>query len=178
MPIRSLAIDGFRGFASRQVLEFAQPSGQFGSGYTALVGANNSGKSTIVEALQFLQRHDSVPAFPEAQRHSAAGGRVQIEYSNDAGSEWRLSTGRLGGGSAQWYLPGGSQWLGGRVFVVPARRVFDDTAYGRPQQPGDLREHFVRSQSLGNLRSQRGGLGERLYAASKRRELFDDVLSK
>ena len=52
MSIKKLAISGLRGFATEQSLTLAIPNGANGSGLTVLVGPNNGGKSTIVEAFK------------------------------------------------------------------------------------------------------------------------------
>ncbi len=51
--LTKLTIKGLRGFAEAQTLECACPNNNLeGSGLTIIVGANNAGKSTIVEALR------------------------------------------------------------------------------------------------------------------------------
>ena len=54
MSVVSMSIKGLRGFAEEQILQFAQPNGETGSGLTILVGPNNGGKSTIIESIQAL----------------------------------------------------------------------------------------------------------------------------
>jgi predicted ATP-dependent endonuclease of OLD family len=54
MSIVTLAISGLRGFASDQTLSLAIPNGKPGSGLTVLVGPNNGGKSTVIEAFKAL----------------------------------------------------------------------------------------------------------------------------
>ena len=51
-PIRlkNLHVGGLRGFKTEATLRLAEPNGKDGSGLTIVVGANNSGKSTIWEA--------------------------------------------------------------------------------------------------------------------------------
>jgi hypothetical protein len=52
--LSELSIEHFRGILAKQRLWFAQPTGMAGSGLTILVGPNNVGKSTIVEALRYV----------------------------------------------------------------------------------------------------------------------------
>ena len=50
--IKELHISGFRGFGNSQQISFAMPDGQtLGSGLSIITGANNSGKTTIIEAI-------------------------------------------------------------------------------------------------------------------------------
>ncbi len=50
MAIEKMIIKGIRSFGSEQNIEFAIPNGKPGSGLNIIVGANNSGKSTIIES--------------------------------------------------------------------------------------------------------------------------------
>ena len=54
MTITSLSIKGLRGFSQEQAINFAEPNGEIGSGFTILVGPNNGGKSTVIESLRAL----------------------------------------------------------------------------------------------------------------------------
>lgn len=66
MPhLETLTIEHFRGFIDAQKFSFAIPNRSPGSGLTILVGPNNVGKSTVVEALrtivappQFIDRRE------------------------------------------------------------------------------------------------------------------------
>ena len=51
--VKSIYIHGLRGFGEARTVEFAIPNGNSGSGITFIVGANNSGKTTILEAINF-----------------------------------------------------------------------------------------------------------------------------
>ncbi len=54
MSFKSIQIEHFKGFGTENnTIEFAIPKGQrYGSGLTIIVGPNNSGKSTVIEAIQ------------------------------------------------------------------------------------------------------------------------------
>ena len=77
MALTELVVHGYRGFAEPQTLSFAIPTLNPGSGLTILVGANNSGKSTIVEALRDCAG-GSTPSFTEGKRNEAADKRVRM----------------------------------------------------------------------------------------------------
>lgn len=56
MFIKSLCIDNFKGYSGTHNINFNTPDGSTeGSGLNILVGENNSGKSTIFEALDFIK---------------------------------------------------------------------------------------------------------------------------
>ena len=77
MIIKSLAIKGFRGFTNKRKMEFAIPDGEtVGSGLTILVGPNNSGKSSIIEALHILSLDSDT--MPRSMRNEKVHG-VMIE---------------------------------------------------------------------------------------------------
>jgi putative transposase len=56
MPrLKKIAFSEFRAIYETQTVPVAVPNGKPGSGLTVIVGANNSGKSTVLDALLFLQ---------------------------------------------------------------------------------------------------------------------------
>lgn len=51
--IKELTISGYRGFGNEQTIKFAIPDNtKAGSGLTIITGANNTGKTTIIESIQ------------------------------------------------------------------------------------------------------------------------------
>ena len=75
--ISSIKIKGFRGFAEEQELKLSIPNGEKGSGLTVIVGPNNGGKSTIIEAFKAVSSRSDI-SFSEGQRNKVAGSRVEI----------------------------------------------------------------------------------------------------
>ena len=58
MFIKKLSIHNFKGFYNQDAIEFGIPDGQTpGSGLNILVGENNTGKSTLFEAIYFLRNN-------------------------------------------------------------------------------------------------------------------------
>lgn len=56
MYIQSLKLAYFKGFSTDDTqLDFSIPNGELGSGLNILIGENNSGKSTVFEAISFLR---------------------------------------------------------------------------------------------------------------------------
>lgn len=50
--IKELSISGFRGFGQTQAIKFSIPDNErVGSGLTIITGANNAGKTTIIESI-------------------------------------------------------------------------------------------------------------------------------
>src|SRR5690242_9317528 len=77
----SLEILGLRGFAEPQLLNFAHPNGDLGSGLTILVGPNNGGKSTVLEAVRAFS--GELPTFHEGKRNRSAGDLVRLKLTTD-----------------------------------------------------------------------------------------------
>ena len=92
--LQTLKIKHYKGFFEEESIEFAAPDGETpGSGLTLIVGPNNAGKTTILEALLFGQKVNilgRVTRFRESERHSKFDPRITINeciYSNiDQGS--------------------------------------------------------------------------------------------
>ena len=90
MPqLETLKIEHYKGFFEEETLEFAIPNGRPGSGLTLIVGPNNSGKTTLLEAL-LLGESGASPGtkekrFRASERHPKFQPRITINkcvYSN------------------------------------------------------------------------------------------------
>jgi predicted ATP-dependent endonuclease of OLD family len=85
--LKSLSIENYRGFASKQTLSFAIPNGKPGSGLTMILGQNNSGKSTVLEV---LRRFTPGAEFERADRYP--GKDIRFELTNTSGETKALFT--------------------------------------------------------------------------------------
>src|SRR5512146_3246215 len=118
---KSIEILGLRGFADAQKLEFAIPDGRPGSGLTIIVGANNSGKSTAIEALRAFIPHSPTASFTRGRRNARAGDAIKLTLTKgDGGIVTLESQGR--GTSETAMTP--QQDFTSEIFVLPSRRVF------------------------------------------------------
>jgi len=75
--LKRLIIKDFRGFYKLQSLKFAIPNEKPGSGLTVIVGPNNSGKSTILEAIKRFAKN--APQFKVGERHNNCNILLKIE---------------------------------------------------------------------------------------------------
>lgn len=168
MRITGLDLIGLRGFASTQTVRFAVPSGTVGSGLTILIGPNNGGKSTVIEALRALNARDNL-SFTEGKRNKRAGDRVSIIVSGENGVRYELRTVTTGGSEIQRDPP--TQPF--RIYVLPSRRYFNPY-FGRSH-------HERQSYNIG-LSHNRGaaldGFSGRLFTALRSRSKFDAVLRR
>lgn len=174
MAIDSLTIHGLRGFATAQTLHLARPRGEPGSGLTMLVGPNNGGKSTVIEALRTLSLTREPPSFTEGKRNKAAGDRILVEVTLDGGQKYALQSKASGGSETEWVPKVPAKALP-VVFVLPSRRYFS---------PHFGRGTWGRDAYISNvgLPAQRGAalndFSHRLFHALDNRGAFDAVLRR
>lgn len=86
MAIQDLNIEGLRSFEKETIIMFAMPNGNdVGSGLNVFVGGNNSGKSTIIEALHLLSYRGEIMTLPNNLLNDKNHGHLKIEvnYKNN-----------------------------------------------------------------------------------------------
>ncbi|OTG91098.1 ATP-dependent nuclease [Acinetobacter sp. ANC 3813] len=88
MFIKSLKVQDFKGFSKEDnFLEFSLPNGEAGSGLNIFIGENNCGKSTILEAIDFVRNGTKKTA--EALKYKNKSGEqlfdadVELEFVGD-----------------------------------------------------------------------------------------------
>ncbi|MCZ0709281.1 AAA family ATPase [Microbacterium paraoxydans] len=121
-----VCVAGYRGFAEERVLRLAAPTGEPGSGLTVLVGSNNSGKSTFLEALHFLAmaRNSYQMSFAQPRRHRDRDS-VSLELAHVDGRRLKVETARPGGSQAFYrWLPEDAAPGTFDIHVTPSRRQF------------------------------------------------------
>jgi predicted ATPase len=119
VPVKGLSISGFRGFVREQAIEFAQPTGQAGSGVSVLVGPNGGGKSTVLEALRAAASPHDV-SFTVSQRNQDADDRISIAWETDEGSGSLCS---VRAGSSETRRDGAVRRIVD-LLHIPSRRAF------------------------------------------------------
>lgn len=169
----TLKIHGLRGFAEQQELRFAVPTGEPGSGLTVLVGANNAGKSTAIEALRALAQRQT-PSFTQGRRNIAAGDTVSISLETNAGYVASLKSIRAGTSETVFEKSAEMGELSQGLLVLPARRTFNPYFGKSETSRADYMVHIgfpnVRSSSLESFTY-------RLFAIERNRNAFDAVLA-
>ena len=173
MNIKTITISGLRGFADPQMLPLAIPNGKAGSGLTILVGPNNGGKSTIVEAFRALSK-SSAPSFPIGKRNKLAGAQINIVIENLAGGTKGLKTVSGGGSETEW-VESNVEPLSERIFVLPSRRFFDPYF----KKDSLSREKFTSGIGLPPARGQAiQRFSARLFEIQNNRGNYNKVLEK
>lgn len=177
MSLQKLELQGLRGFATLEELPFAIPNGRHGSGLTTLVGPNNGGKSTIVEALRALpasspENQAQPRSFTEGRRNKRAGDRVVIQATDSSGNVGGLRTVESGGSETEWL----TTKLQEQIFILPSRRYFDPLFSKGKMTRDSYIVHYDMSLTArgGPLRE----FGSRLFQVQQKRTEFDAVLEE
>jgi predicted ATPase len=171
--LTSLEITGLRGFASAQTISFARPTGKRGSGLTVVVGANNTGKSTVIEALRAVAQSEA-PSFTQGRRNQAAGDQVQLRVLGDDGKSTVLRSIRPGSSETEYIKEGGGI-DGKRMLILPARRVFSPY-FGRSEHS---RDQYIANIGFPAMRtSSMDQFTYRLFRIEKNRGAFDALLQR
>lgn len=171
---KSLHIHGLRGFAEEQSIQLAIPNGKPGSGLTVIVGSNNAGKSTAIEAFRALGQRQT-PSFTQGRRNIAAGDSVNIRLVDDADHSVQLSS--IHPGSSETVFKKDSELgdLSRRLLVLPSRRSFNPY-FGKAETS---RDDYMANIGFPTVRSSAlDQFTYRLFAIEKNRPAFDEVLRK
>ena len=168
-----LEVQGLRGFAEKQTLRFSIPDGKKGSGLTVLVGANNTGKSTAIEALRAIGQNQS-PSFSLGRRNQDAGDHVFIRVVGKDGRETILKSIRAGSSETEATKQNGGIEPS-TLLILPSRRVFNPYFNRGESTRSDYMTHMgfpsARTSAIDSF-------AYRLFTIEKNRDSFDAVLRK
>jgi predicted ATPase len=154
MTILSMEIAGYRGFIASQTVNFAVPNGKLGSGLTIITGANNSGKSTILECLRARNGHQS-PVFSDDVINSNTD-YISIKYTfkrhageDDSNSTLIEEVKSVRKGASQSVRTGyDASDKTRQICLVPSRRSFEPFFHGTPGS----RHSYIANSGLPPLR--------------------------
>jgi AAA15 family ATPase/GTPase len=93
--IKKLILQNYKGFQTKTEIEFSLPNGKYGSGLNVIIGANNSGKSAIFDALDKFGGNNPVINDEEVQK--ASRNNFMLELITDDNSTHLLKTIGSGG---------------------------------------------------------------------------------
>ena len=165
--IKQLSIHGFRGFANEQSIVFSLPNGEAGSGLNVIVGANNSGKSTIIESIKAFNGDCS---FSEGKRNATAGQRVEIKISDENNATQSLRT-VVSGGSQVEYINRNNKI---EAYILPSRR-FVNYEFGRNQW---TRQTYIANSLLENRTYGLDNFYVRLFAMLEKKSALDPLFER
>lgn len=133
MAIKKIIIEGLRGYSNKTTIEFAVPDNENrGSGLTVLVGPNNSGKSTIIEAVHLV--NSNIDTIPVDMRNQMNDANVSIILEDMNEKLYKLESIEIGGAFVKrtCKLKNGSdrEWISHsdlKTFVLSSKRSFNST---------------------------------------------------
>lgn len=177
--VKSLFIHGLRGFGEARVIEFSIPNGQMGSGITFIVGGNNSGKTTILEALRAFNCYThNKPSFSERKRNKKCEqGKVHLKMTAEDDNCYSIDTADKGGSPTTLKINGETvegEWQPPTVFALQSRRFVEYEFYRNDMNRFD----YIRNQQ-GNYYNRSAVLSEfnvRLFNMYEHKEDFDPIL--
>lgn len=168
MTIKQMEISGYKGFRKTQILKFAIPNGTLGSGLTYLTGANNSGKSSVIEAIKARNGWSS-PSFALEARN-LYNEEVVLNYIVNEKEETIKSIGK-GSSETTWDVDKDTR----SIFIVPSRRAFNPV-FGKGEAS---RSDYIVQQSLTAVRpTMLDQFHSRLFTIQKDPDNFNVLLSK
>ena len=99
--LKYILISGLRGFSKEKKVSLALPNGKAGSGLTILVGSNNTGKTTVIEAVKYFNFDISQISFSSGKRNVQNEKRVDITYINEKEERYSIHTKDSGGSQVE-----------------------------------------------------------------------------
>lgn len=128
--IKNITIHGLRGFGEERTIQFALPNDKLGGGLTILVGANNSGKTTILEAMRsFNSPKGNPPSFSERKRNMKCdNGKIHLKLQTTDIGDYRIDTINNGGSTTTISKIGVADdewWDGPKIFILQSRRFVE-----------------------------------------------------
>lgn len=179
MVVKSLKIKGFRSFSEETVLKLAIPNGEEGSGLTVIVGPNNSGKSSIIEAFHTL--FNDTQLIP-GEAINKKNPNVLIEATSIDGTAYSIQATDNNGSFAERRINGTiTQYIDRaiRPFILSSRRninsTFNNNANMRREDYGGNKD----SQDYREQNGYNGNFGARLIKIFKEnKDEFNNCLSK
>jgi predicted ATPase len=181
MSLKRIEIKGLRGFEEETKINLAIPNGKYGSGLTILVGPNNSGKSSIIEAFSALSSSLSEGnkrvSFTEEMRNKIDDNILIRAYNLENGCYELRNSSPLRSETRTPIAKNFPRYVE-NIFVLQSRRNFD------PYYNGDPFEAVSRYNYIDRLEfsARRGGklpiFFSRIAAAEQRPDNFNEVMHK
>lgn len=179
--IKNITIHGLRGFGEERTIQFALPNDKLGGGLTILVGANNSGKTTILEAMRsFNSPKGNPPSFSERKRNMKCdNGKIHLKLQTTDIGDYRIDTINNGGSTTTISKIGVADdewWDGPKIFILQSRRFVEYEF----NQSFMERSDYVQNQQM-NIHNRTSSIYEfnaRLFKMQKNKEQFDLLLKR
>ena len=170
--IKELTISGYRGFGKEQTIKFAIPDNiKAGSGLTIITGANNTGKTTIIESIQAFNGHET-PSFSEGKRNINTQSKVSISLIDDQNKKCSI-TSLPNRGSSTKRVP---EEYTHKSYVIPSRRAVE---YEFSNNLWDRDTFITEANKLKNRRSPFLETYEaRIFQIERMKPQFDEIIQE
>lgn len=125
--LQQLEIGFLKSFREPQLLQFALPTGEPGSGYNLLVGKNNSGKSTVAKLLRDFLSSVQTLAIGQEARYHCNEPLFRLKWFENGGpkpTEIEMHLVRIGKVGGHFTRSIDQNQYASRVRYVPPRRPF------------------------------------------------------
>ena len=181
MSIKRLTINGLRGFSDETNIHFAIPDNETpGSGLTILFGPNNSGKSTIIEAIHLLNSNNNI--IPISARNIKNKGKVKIEIEDSNQNIRTLESTDNNGAFVQKKYNNKriDFWLNNmNTLILSSKRSFSSTFSSNNYQSRESYKGNVGDSDYRNVNSINNNFGGRLLTIYKgNKSKFNKCLEK
>ena len=169
--IKEISISGFRGFGISQTVKFAIPKdSKPGSGLTIITGANNSGKTTIIESIRAFNSSDS-PSFSEGRRNVQTGGKINLTLMDDLDNLYSIASVEGGGSSTEKNVKTTFQH-----YILQSRRA---VPFEFSKTEWDKKQYISLSQKLDSQRtSSLDNFSARIFQIEKNKAEFNALIAK
>lgn len=169
--IKEISISGFRGFGISQTVQFAIPNNDKpGSGLTIITGANNSGKTTIIESIRAFNSSES-PSFSEGRRNAQTDGKINLTLVDDSDSQYSIKSVEGGGSSTEK-----SEKTDFHHYILQSRRAVP-FEFSKTQWDRDY--YISTSQKLDSQRtSSLDNFSARIFQIEKSKAEFNTLIAK
>ena len=172
--LKKISIHGLRGFGEKEEIEFSLPNTTIGSGLNVIVGPNNSGKTTITEAIRFYNCNPYEISFSEGKRNKKNNENIEIMYHDNNDRISILKTVENGGSQVELHGDLNTQAI---PYVLQSRRHAKYIMYNKYEID---RESYLQNQSSNfkNRMSDLSNYDQRIFKWQRDKNKFDPVIQK
>lgn len=173
--LKEVKINGLRGFSTEQNISFSIPNDKKGSGLTVFVGGNNTGKTTIIEAIKYFNFDVTQISFSVGKRNIKNGSKVSITYVDENEKQYMIHTKESGGSQVE--MEGFSSTDVKKIpFILPSRRSVQYEISGGFYE--SARWDYMNNENM-NTKVRKPTIDnfqQRMFNWVKNKEKFDQIL--
>lgn len=173
--LKKISINGLRGFGEKESIDFSMPNGTEGSGLNIIVGPNNSGKTTIIEAIKYYHSDSMNISFSEGKRNVRNNNRIDITYYDQNDAIIELHT--VSNGGSQITILGETN-TNNIPYVLPSRRYVDYNMYNNHNNSDRNIYSINQINNSKNRTSNLSQFEERIFKWQENKQEFDKILKQ